>query len=688
MSRELLFEIGVEEIPSAALYDAIAQLKASAERALREARLGFGEVETFGSPRRLVLRVKGLAEVQADENRRVKGPAARAAFDADGAPTKALEGFARGKGVEVASLVRDTDESGGEYMFAVIENTGAPAAEVLPATLASLAQGLAWPKSQRWGSGSDRFIRPVRWMLALLGGDVVPVSFAGLVAGGSTRGHRFLGPVDAIAIADASEYDTAARRGSFVYDQAERARLIREGIAAVEESHGVKAVVPERTFAEVVNLVEWPTAALGRFDESFLSLPREVIETAMTKHQRYFPVEDAAGSLTNGFVVVHNGDPARTEQIVAGHERVIRARLADAAFFYREDLSSSMEDWVGGLGVITFHEKLGTLAAKTARVERLVARLADAHGADPGAAAEAGRAAHLAKADLVSHVVIEFPLLQGVMGSYYALASNEGPAVARAITEHYQPRFAGDVLPSSVAGMLVSAADKLDTIAGIFAVGQAPTGSADPYALRRAAIGVLAMILDGGLRLTLDTAVEAALEGYEGIAGPGTDTAVRVFVKGRLEVMLRDRGLAHDVVAAVMAVRPEDPADVLARAKALEALRSTDVGRDLLVACKRATNLADRREGDVPDPGLMGPVESALFDAVTSAEAQVHTLVATRRYDDAVGLLAGLRGPVDAFFDGVLVMDEDAAVRANRLRLLNRVADLFAGFADLAQLEG
>ena len=688
-ARELVFEIGAEEIPSAPLYAAIGQLAADAAAALEEARLGHAAIDVFGSPRRLVLRVTDLAETQSDRTSRVKGPAVKVAFDVHGDPTKAAEGFARGQGVDVASLERVSDEAG-EYVYAVIEETGRPTTEVLPALLADLVAGLDWPKSMRWGSGETRFSRPVRWLLALYGADVVPVEFAGLAAGRVTYGHRFLTP-GAMEVASAAGYADVARAGLVAFDHTERAARIREGIEAAATEHALTPVVTEKVFAEVVNLVEWPTVGIGRFDTEFLEVPREVLETAMQSHQRYFPTEDAVGALADAFVVVHNGDAERTAEIVAGHERVIRARLADAAFFYREDLARPLEESVGALESIVFQDKLGTLGAKVARIEALTAHLAELAGADPGVSATAVRAAHLAKADLVSHVVIEFPSLQGIMGRYYALAAGETEAVAAAIPEHYQPRFAGDVLPASEAGRLVSVADKLDTICGIFAIGMAPTGSADPYALRRGALGVLNIILDG-LDITLDEAIGAALDGYADaldIEPFAVGTQVKEFIVARFEGVLRDRGHAYDTVAAVFALAADDPADALARAEALTAMRAeTDAMEDLSVAFTRARNLSRPELGTEADAALMGAEEAVLADALSDAEHRAGESLAVGDYLAALGVLASLRGPIDAFFDSVLVMDPDEALRDNRLRQLNRFVALFERFADFGRLAG
>ncbi|MDO8915547.1 MAG: glycine--tRNA ligase subunit beta [Coriobacteriia bacterium] len=688
--RDLIFEIGVEEIPSAPLYDAIAQFGTLAEKRLQELRLPYEAVRTYGAPRRLVLYIVGLAEQQEAQDLRVKGPSVKVAFDAEGLPTKAVEGFARGQGVAVEDLVRET-ESSGEYVFALKHIAAAPALEVLPDMLAQLAADLTWPKSQRWGSGEARFIRPVRWLLALFGSDVVPVPFAGLIAGRTTYGHRFLS-AGAIEVSGAMDYYRAAQDGRFVFDHEERARLVDEGVARAAAAAGGSAVMPDKTRAEVINLVEWPTVAVGAFDPDFLSVPREILETAMESHQRYFPLEGPDGGLLPAFVVTHNGDPARTDAIVAGHERVIRARLSDAAFFYREDLKVPMEDWVERLETIVFQKELGTLSSKVERIEALVTALAGIAGADAGETAQALRAAHLCKTDLVSHAVVEFPSLQGVMGRYYALAAGEDASVADAIVEHYRPRFAGDAVPGSVPGMLVSAADKLDTMCGIFGIGQAPTGSGDPYALRRGAIGILSMVLDGGLRLQLTESIAAALAGYETIlpnlSKDEVGEAVASFLKGRLENMLRDRGHAYDIVAAVLDLASDDPGDTLARCEALTAFRTTQAGADLLVAFKRASNLADASRGAAPDPAIMGDEERALYEALLVIEAEFAELVRVGLYGQALGALAGLRAPVDTFFERVLVMDPDEAVRDNRLRLLNRVVALFDTFAALSQLAG
>ncbi|NTW27985.1 MAG: glycine--tRNA ligase subunit beta [Coriobacteriia bacterium] len=690
MTRNLVFEIGVEEMPSGALYGAIEQLQVAVPKALDNARIEYDEISVFGAPRRLVISVTELSEHQANAVNTFKGPSAAAAFAEDGAPTKAAIGFARGKGVGVESLTVVDDEAGA-YVYAIVEVIGGPATEVLPTLLARLAESIEWPRSQRWGSGDARFTRPVRWLLALFGGETVPVEFAGLVAGRITRGHRLLAPGE-IEVPTADEYARALSRGKVVADQAERAKLIREGISTVAEQIGGRVVVPEKTFAEVVNLVEYPTVAVGTFDEAFLKVPREILENAMGSHQRYFPVESSDGTLTNRFVVAHNGDPARTDAIVRGHERVIRARLSDAAFFFQEDLANPLESYVAKLDKIVFQTKLGSLGDKTRRVESLAEKIAELTDAGPDEAAYAIRAAHLAKADLVTSAVIEFTDLQGVMGGYYAAAAGEEPGVVSAIMEHYRPRFAGDALPATAAGRIVALADKFDTIVGIFAAGKAPTGSADPFALRRAAIGILQIMLDAKLSVGLNALVTATLEGYQDVLAFDSEASggdVKAFFTARLDGLLRERGNAYDTVAAVLAVAADDPADALARCEALTALReSSDDMEDLSVAFSRARNIAQADLGTRVDRALMGAEESALADALDVAEGLADTLISQRAHSALLESFAGLRGPIDEFFTGVLVMDPDSAVRENRLRLLNRFIALFARFADFSRLAG
>lgn len=685
---DLVFEIGCEELPSSAVYAGIEQLSAAVPKALQDARLGYDGVAVVATPRRLAVLVTQLADRQEDAVTVAKGPAAKAAFDAEGNPTQAAIGFARGKGVPVESLeVRDED--GGSYVYATVEHVGGPSEDVLPALLARLTEELEWAKSQRWGDGTARFPRPVRWMLAIHGTDVVPVNFAGLTAGRVTYGHRFLAP-GPIELTGAYEYPRALEAAKVVVDHNERAARLRDGIETAARLHGGTAVVPDKTFAEVVNLVEWPTVGVGEFDEEFLAVPREMLEYAMSSHQRYFPLE-IDGSLAHRFIVAHNGDPERTEAIVEGHQRVIRARLADAAFFYREDLAHPLEAWHAKLADVVFQEKLGTVADKVSRIESLAGSVAAAIGAAPDVEAFARRAAHLCKADLVTNAVVEFTDLQGVMGGYYARAHGEDAEVASAIADHYRPRFAGDALPSTLAGRIVSIADKADTICGIFSAGKAPKGSADPFALRRSAIGILQMAL-GGTQVTLDELIGSAMAGISRQTAVDTEAvgaAVKEFFVGRLEKILRDRGFAYDTVDAVLAVAADAPADALARCDALQTFReSSSAMDDLSVAYTRAKNLSQQDLGTDADVALMGDEERTLLEALDSAEGAAGERMDQQAYGAVLETFATLRAPIDAFFEAVLVMDEDVSLRENRLRLLNRFVALFADYADFSRLAG
>ena len=689
MSRDLVFEIGTEELPSAPLYGAIEQLVVGVPKALDSVRLEYDAVTVTGSPRRLVISVAGLSEGQDDATYTHKGPAARAAFDEAGAPTKAAIGFARGKGVDVGDLAVVDDENG-SYVYATVEVKGVSAGEVLPQLLGRLVESIDWPKSQRWGSGDARFSRPVRWLLALFGAEVVPVEFAGLTAGRITYGHRLLAP-GAIEVPAAADYPTALEGGRVIASAPERARLLRDGIETAAAGLGARAVISEKTFAEVVNLVEYPTVAVGTFDAAFLEVPREILVNAMESHQRYFPVETADGALTNRFIVAHNGDPERTDAIVDGHQRVIRARLSDAAFFYREDLARPLEEYVTRLDTIVFQEKLGTLGAKVERIERLAGTIAKLVDAPADVAAFATRAAHLAKADLVTAAVVEFTDLQGVMGGYYATAAGEEPGVAIAIVDHYRPRFSGDQLPTTQAGRIVALADKLDTIAGIYCAGMAPTGSADPFALRRAAIGVLQILL-AGPSAPIDELIGAALAGYDGVLPVDTDavgSAIQEFFLGRLQGILRERGHAYDTVDAVLAVAANSPADALARCESLTRFReASDDMTNLSIAFTRAKNLAQPDLGTATDRSLMTAEEIALADALDTAEALLGELFEQAAYSAVLDSFAGLRGPIDAFFAAVMVMDPDEALKTNRLRLLNRFVAQFSRFADFSVLAG
>lgn len=685
----LAFEIGTEEIPAFDLHRATLQLEKLVPEALDAVRIPHGDVAVYTTPRRLIAIVADVADETEALEEVFRGPSVKIAFDADGNPTKAATGFARGKGVGVDALER-REENGVEYVFATKSIAARDVAELLPGVLEGVITGTSWPKSCRWGTTSEYFSRPVRWLVALLDERVIPVRFAGLTAGNLTRGHRFLAP-GPHEVATAADLLGVVEAAHVVSSEQAREAVIREGVAQAEQRTGARAELPEKTLLEVVNLCEQPTVLVGTFDEEFLRVPEEIIVDAMLMHQRYFPLYDADGKLTNNFIVVSNGDPAHADTITGGNERVVRARLSDAKFFYEEDLKHPLETYVDRLDEVVFQETLGTMKEKADRIVALAKHLAADAQLSEADAADAERAAYLAKADLVTNAVVEFTSVQGVMGSYYAAACGESDQVARAIADHYRPRFSGDEPPASDVGRIVAMADKLDTVCGLFAVGQGPTGSSDPFALRRSAIGIVAM-LEAGLPVSLAAAIDAALGTYQDAGIDFDRDAIRAevadFFVTRTKVMLRDGGCSHDTMDAVLATGVEEPAQIIARTYVLEAERlgAPEAFDDLATAYARANNLRDADLGVEVDEALLSDAERALLVATDEAAACVKEALAVDHFGAALAALAALRAPIDAFFEDVLIMDDDLALRENRLRLLNRFVAVFAHVADFGKM--
>lgn len=685
--RTLAFEIGTEEIPAFDLAGAVKQLSTMVPSLLDDAAIPHGAVKIFSSPRRLIVIAEEIPEATEEKNEVFKGPSAKIAFDAEGNPTKAAQGFARGKGVDPSSLVVEDG-----YVYARTHTPSVNVASLLSSVLNKIIHGLSWPRSQRWGVQSEYFTRPVRWIVALFGNEVIDFTFAGLVAGRTTYGHRFLAP-GPFEVADADSLVDVVRSASVIPSEAEREQVIREGVAKAEAETGFTAVLHPKTLVEVINLTEYPTVLVGTFDEEFLKVPEEIIVDAMLVHQRYFPLYDKDGKLTNRFIVVSNGDPACAETIVDGNERVVRARLYDAKFFYDEDLKQPLESYVDHLGEVVFQEKLGTMLDKTNRIQRLADHLAEDAGLAGQDLSDVERAARLCKADLVTSAVVEFTSVQGVMGSYYAAASGETAQVAQAIEQHYRPRFAGDEAPDTVVGKIVAIADKLDTVCGLFAVGQGPTGSSDPFALRRSAIGIVAMLSGkDAVEVSLVAAIDAALASYaqQGIEFD-TDAVRRDVIEffiTRTKVMMRDAGNSIDAIDAVLSAGIQEPVELINRVSALEAARSEqpEVFEDLATAYARANNLCDSKLGTEVNEGLLSEAEQALVRAVGQAESNVASALENNNYAAALSELAALRKPIDLFFENTMVMDEDQALRENRLRLLNSFVAVFANVADFALL--
>nr|WP_294398496.1 glycine--tRNA ligase subunit beta [uncultured Senegalimassilia sp.] len=685
----LAFEIGVEEIPAFDLDSANKQLEKMVPAAFADARIPYDSIEIHSSPRRLIVMAYGVADATEALVEEYKGPAAKIAFDADGNPTKAAIGFARGKGLSPENL-ECREVNGTEYVFATKNIPATPVADLLPDVLAGFITAIKWPRSCRWAAYREYFVRPVRWIVAMLDDVVLPVSFAGAESSNFTMGHRVLAPGKHTVDTAASLLDVI-RAAYVIPTQAERERIIREGVAAIEAETGFTADLPAKTLLEVVNLSEYPQPLVSTFDEEFLQVPEEIIVDAMLMHQRYFPLYDAAGKLTNKFIIVSNGNPECAATIIDGNERVVRARLDDAKFFYEEDLKHPLESYIEKLDKVVFQESLGTVRQKAERLEKLACALSADAQLDAADAADAKRAARLCKADLVTNAVIEFTSVQGVMGSYYAAASGETPQVAQAIGQHYQPRFAGDALPDTTVGKLVALADKLDTICGLFAVGQGPTGSSDPFALRRSAIGIVNM-LEAGLPISLAAAIDESLASFaaQGVAFDAAAVRAEVvdFFVTRTKVMLRDGGVNADTIDAVLAAGVEEPAVVSQRAHALEDARANDAETfdNLATAYARANNLRKPELGEDVDDALLTEPERALAGAVATAEQAVASALASDDFAAALSQLAALRAPIDGFFADVMVMDEDAALRDNRLRLLNRFVAVFANVADFGKM--
>lgn len=691
MAHELLLEIGTEELPAGYIAPALESLKDAAEASLKETRILFKKSETHGTPRRLVLRLTGVAEKQEDLVQEQQGPAKAVAFDEGGKPTKAAIGFARGRGVSVEDLaVKETPR--GEYVFATVVTPGRRTAEILPSLLTDLIRGLPFPKSMRWCPGALRFARPIRWLLALLGSQVISFALDGLRSGNQTFGHRQLSP-GPFSVASASDYWKVLAKTGIIVDPRLRKQAIWDGLEKAADSKGGRPLPNEHLLETVTYLVELPTALCGGFDKVYLSLPQEVLITAMSEHQKYFAAADEKGRLLPLFLAVSNGDPQSGEFILTGHQKVLAARLEDAKFFFQEDQKSPLAKKVDMLKQVVFQEDLGTLYEKTERIGALVEHLSEVLSLSQAKGRAAGRAALLCKADLVTHMVgeKEFSKLQGYMGQQYALTSGEPEAVALAILEHYLPRFAEDQLPQSIPGSVVAIADKVDTIAGCFGVGLIPTGSHDPYALRRGALGVIRILLGHRLYLNLHQLVDRALDLLEKKLTEKRAAAregILAFFRQRMEGQLAEAGLEPDVVDAVLSAADRDVVDALGRGQALQNFRTREEFQVLIQASKRVAHiLRGQVVSGAPDPSLFrDEAESRLFQAAQMAQRRVTKSLQSRAYDRALETTLALLEPIDFFFERILVMDKDRGLRENRLRLLEMVREGFMAVADTSKI--
>jgi len=683
----LVFEIGTEELPPEAAWSGAQQIREAAGPALRAARIPFGEVVAYSTPRRIVLIVEAVAPRQEDRVREVRGPAARVAFTPDGRPTPAAEGFARAQGVPIEGLVRRATPQG-EYVFATQVSPGGPTIRALSEALPGLAAGLVFPKPMRWGPDAVRFARPVRWLLALLGREVVPFQFASVVSGRTTYGHRMLSP-GPFRVADTRAFESALQRHRVLLDPAGRRRVIVAAATRVAGEAAGRPILDPDLLEETIQLVEWPEAFAGRFATEFLALPREVLITVMQHHQKYFAVERPGGELLPAFVALRNGGTRGLRTVREGNEWVLRARLADARFFFEEDRKRRLETRVPELAGLVFHERLGTMAEKTQRLVSLASRLGRALSLDAETQQHLLRAAGLSKADLVTQMVRELPELQGVVGGIYARLDGEPVAVCEAIREQYLPR--GSALPRSEAGAYLALVDKLDTLVTALAAGLAVSGSQDPYGLRRAAQGVVTIVLDRHLRFNVRALAEGTLDethrsldsGARAAAVEGTMDLLRQ----RLRTALIDAQISYDTVDAALDAGCDDLEDAAARARALWAFRQRAEFLRLYTAFDRAWRiLPPRFDGRVRPETLQLPAERRLLSCLEDVRPRVLDAQKRGRYEETLAHLAVLAEPVDQFFTDVLVMAEDQIVRANRLALLAGVVELVRPIADLTRI--
>ena len=705
---ELLLEILSEEIPARMQARAAEDLKRLVTGGLEDAGLGFDSARAFATPRRLALVVDGLPNKTPDISEERRGPRADA-------PDRAVEGFLRGNGItRDQAEIRETGK--GAFYFAVIEKKGAKSIDLLPEILAEAIDALPWPKSMRWAGRSERWVRPIHGLLCLLDGGKVSLSRGGIGSGSKTVGHRFLAPKP-FTVKSFDDYAAKLRDAKVILDAAERREIILADAARLADEAGLRLKDDPGLADEVAGLVEWPVTYMGKIDGEFMDLPPEVLTTSMRAHQKYFALETKSGALAPNFIVVANTETSdKGKAVVAGNERVLRARLADAKFYWDQDRKASLASRAPALEDVTFHAKLGSLDDKIGRVEILAAEIA---GYVPGAGTDEARsAARLAKADLTTGMVNEFPELQGIMGRYYALGDGEDPAVADAIRDHYSPLGPSDDCPAAPVSVAVALADKLDTLVGFWAIDEKPTGSKDPYALRRAALGVIRLILENGLRLPLDEVCAASFRSlpenlksrlhFEVGGGTIEDTLgkrwdlifqsdLRVYIADRLKEQLRREGVRHDLISAVFDLdKDNDLVRILARVSALGTFLESDDGANLLTAYRRAANILrieEKNDGasfdGAPDTGLfIESQETNLFEILAAAEAQIAPNLADERFDQAMNEFARLRRPVDDFFDHVTVNCDDPALRVNRLRLLSRIRATMNRVADFSRIEG
>ena len=685
MNNYLLLEIGVEELPSRFGQTTLDQIENNLSKLLKEERINFDNIEKYATPRRLTFVIKNLADKATDLEEEVKGPAKKIAVDADGNFTKPALGFMKSKGLDPEN-VYFKQLGNAEYLFGTIKQEGKHTSEVLKNIVPEAIKNVTFPKAMRWGGKNMRFARPIRWMVALLNNEVLDIDLEGIKSSNITRGHRFLGEKE-FEVNSVEEYFEKLDKNFVVLDQHKRKEMIREQAVEVAKSLGGEVELDEDLLEEITFLVEYPTAFYGEFDEEYVKLPKEVVTTPMKEHQRYFPVLKD-GKLLPNFIAVRNGDSNRIDLVKAGNEKVLRARLADALFFYHEDTKKPLESFVDKLQTVVFQAKLGTVYDKTLRIEKLSQVILNELNMTESKE-NTLRAAKLCKADLVTNMVFEFTELQGIMGRDYAQVSGENEEVCQGIFEHYLPRFAGDILPETNTGIALSIADKLDSIAGFFAIGIKPSGSQDPYALRRQALGILSILLDRKLSVNLNNLINAALDNYSNLEFNKEEVASQIveFFVERVKNLFKDLGIRYDVIDAVLNNNLDDISDIHTRALELNRWLQKDELVEMLTAFNRVSTLAEKATTDIVKEELLKEdAEIKLYNGFKEIKSNVESLLLDKKYNEALDAFATLRPLVDNLFDNVMVMDKDEAIKENRLGLLKQIYSTMLTICDLSKI--
>ncbi len=685
MNNYLLLEIGVEELPSRFGQTTLDQIENNLSKLLKEERINFDNIEKYATPRRLTFVIKNLADKATDLEEEVKGPAKKIAVDADGNFTKPALGFMKSKGLDPEN-VYFKQLGNAEYLFGTIKQEGKHTSEVLKTIVPEAIKNVTFPKAMRWGGKNMRFARPIRWMVALLNNEVLDIDLEGIKSSNITRGHRFLGEKE-FEVNSVEEYFEKLDKNFVVLDQHKRKEMIREQAVEVAKSLGGEVELDEDLLEEITFLVEYPTAFYGEFDEEYVKLPKEVVTTPMKEHQRYFPVLKD-GKLLPNFIAVRNGDSNRIDLVKAGNEKVLRARLADALFFYHEDTKKPLESFVDKLQTVVFQAKLGTVYDKTLRIEKLSQVILNELNMTESKE-NTLRAAKLCKADLVTNMVFEFTELQGIMGRDYAKVSGENEEVCQGIFEHYLPRFAGDILPETNTGIALSIADKLDSIAGFFAIGIKPSGSQDPYALRRQALGILSILLDRKLSVNLNNLINASLDNYSNLEFNKEEVASQIveFFVERVKNLFKDLGIRYDVIDAVLNNNLDDISDIHTRALELNRWLQKDELVEMLTAFNRVSTLAEKATTDIVKEDLLKEDEEIkLYNGFKEIKSNVESLLLDKKYNEALDAFATLRPLVDNLFDNVMVMDKDEVIKENRLGLLKQIYSTMLTICDLSKI--